>query len=89
MSFKDMKITPEMSAPLQDAIIREIEFWARHGIEHEADTRTSVNSSEAYGAWVAAVELEYKSKEGPGRVHLDTPIARKAFILGYNRGKSR
>ena len=69
-----------MEEALAEAKEREDEFWARHDISDEG---APDKVTDAYKAWVAAVELEYDTMGKSVRVHLDTPIARKAFILGY------
>lgn len=74
-------ITPEMMKSLEEAKARECEFWERHGVSDEGH-RTG-QATPAHRAWVKAVEHEYRLMGKEVRVHLDTPIARKAFILGY------
>ncbi len=75
------QITPEMMKSLEEAKVRECEFWARHGVSDEG--HVTGQATPAHRAWVKAVEHEYKLMGKEVRVHLDTPIARKAFIIGY------
>lgn len=81
-------ITPEMERALVQAMADQTAFWKRHGIESEDDTRTTGIATPAHRAWVSAVEREYGLMGKEKRVHLDTPIARKAFILGFRMAKN-
>jgi len=80
-------ITPEMIKTLEEAKSREDAFFLRHGIESESDSDKTGIASVARRAWVKAVELEYKTMGRDVRVHLDTPLARKAFILGFRQAQ--
>jgi hypothetical protein len=80
----DELITPELMRALAESKKREEEFWTRHGISDEGAIGVV---SKAHRAWVLSVEKEYKLMGKDCRVHLDTPIARKAFILGYRMAK--
>lgn len=75
------KIMAAATPLLLESMKREQEFWDRHDISSEGDK--SGKASPAHRAWVKAVELEYELMGRDSRVHLDTPLARKAFILGY------
>lgn len=81
-----LDITPEMAKSLEEARLREQEFWQRHGIGDEGQIDTGF-ASEAHRAWVGAVEHEYKLMGKDTRVHLDMPISRKAFILGFRMAR--
>ncbi len=79
-------ITEEMGKALLEGMKKEEDFFRRHGIPHEVNR--SAQATDAHRAWVKAVEHEYRTTPAvDGRVMLDTPIARKAFIVGFNRGK--
>lgn len=78
-----MQITPEMEKVMIEAIERQKAFFNRHDISDEDATRTTGIATPAHRAWVKAVEREYGLMGKEVRVHLDTPLARKAFILGY------
>ena len=82
-------ITPEMERALLEAARRENEFWDRHGLPQEKETRLTGQASDAHRSWVQAVEKEYDSTKSDSRAMLDTPIARKAFILGFNYGRKQ
>jgi len=79
-------ITPEMMKTLEEATVREEAFFMRHGLECEAECKKTGFTSEAHRSWVKSVEHEYKLMGKESRVHLDTPLARKAYVLGYKRG---
>lgn len=78
-------ITEEMLKALDEAKEREDDFFARHGIDNQGRDPDALYQL-AHKAWVKTVETEYKLMGKEVRVHLDTPIARKAFILGFFEG---
>ena len=78
-----MKITPEMMTALEESHKREREFFERHGQAKFFDEDRGPMATPARAAWVKAVELEYNKMGKDVRVHLDTPLARKAFCLGF------
>lgn len=86
MSEGVIKITDEMMKTLKESKDREDAFFKRHGVDNSHGPTGQAN--EAHRAWVKAVELEYKLMDKDSRVHLDMPISRKAFILGYAASKS-
>jgi len=73
-----------MEQTLLEAVKREDEFFDRHQCSNEKEARLTGQASPAHQAWVRAVEREYILMGKEVRVHLDTPIARKVFILGFN-----
>jgi hypothetical protein len=79
-------ITKAMLQAMDEGKKREDEFFSRHNIEHEQMHNSE--RSKAYKAWRSAVDHEYACfPPENGRVHLDTPLARKAFILGFNKAQ--
>lgn len=75
-------LTPEIEKALLEAKAREDAFFKRHEVDNSHGPEGQAN--EAHRAWVSAVDIEYKLMGEDVRVHLDTPLARKAFILGYS-----
>jgi hypothetical protein len=88
MEFRN-SIPEHLVKTLIEATEREFAFWDRHDISSEKDTSKTGQATPAHRAWVQAVGLEYglMPPESHGRCHLDTPIARKAFILGFRMGQ--
>lgn len=69
---------------LAEARHREDEFFARHGFPDAGrEMHETGKATPALRDWVKAVEHEYKLMGNDVRVHLDMPISRKAFLLGW------
>lgn len=78
------EITPEMMKQLDESKKREDEFFDRHGIDNSDCPRGHANP--AHRAWVKFVEREYKLTGSSSAYN--SPMARKAFIVGFHAYKA-